>query len=692
MVELTVSDAAPSLAAGSKAVDLVVHGEVAKGVNCLSTANGDSSADSSDSDTVNGESKADGTVEVEKGSVSTVKSIYRSAQDEDGEWTWVDEYPKDVKEAAENEETEKFALIVRSQKSKDSRKKLEAHSIVIQSPWLKGALSEILDDYPGVTCELHRLVFDAPFAPFIHRWASFLKFMKRADLDQTTQEHLRLLFDILKYEIGDKIKDFEDYVLNGVITFESLWMIFQPGGVIVAAHKGPLSAFELINSEYVKLQCGVFLRLDCDCVEWDGENFGRYTEEIFLPTFSGTKKIVNLKAMPLPFFEGKERLEASLVDRGKKFEQLAGHHYKAYDGQAITWDDRGNEKTIQLSGRIIVDTGSFNRFSPYECRYINNFNEKDVEKLSKHNASNGNDDGPKDDGIDGESADEPKRVKLTPYHQMLCRSRVRGYSLKTKKWLDFFVPLVSDIKWNNNAFDSLVLPDDQKDMVLAFSESQVLNRAAFDDVIAGKGRGIIMLLSGSPGVGKTLTAEAVAEHMRCPLHSITSGDLGSAPWQVEQALTRALELVSRWNAVLLIDECDVFLEARSEHDLERNQMVSIFLRVLEYYEGILFMTTNRVDNIDAAFESRIHVSIPYPDLNDSSRRHIWANFIKTAAHESDLSDRDLDELSLVQLNGRQIKNVLKTAQLLAMRKKRHLNRAFVETVLTIQGRRPNMQK
>jgi SpoVK/Ycf46/Vps4 family AAA+-type ATPase len=94
-----------------------------------------------------------------------------------------------------------------------------------------------------------------------------------------------------------------------------------------------------------------------------------------------------------------------------------------------------------------------------------------------------------------------------------------------------------------------------------------------------------MLLSGKPGVGKTLTAEAVAEHMHCPLHSITSGDLGSAPHEVEQSLTSALDLVSRWNAVLLIDECDVFLEARAAHDIERNRLVSIFLRTLEYFEG-----------------------------------------------------------------------------------------------------------
>lgn len=122
--------------------------------------------------------------------------------------------------------------------------------------------------------------------------------------------------------------------------------------------------------------------------------------------------------------------------------------------------------------------------------------------------------------------------------------------------------------------------------------------------------------------------------------------------ELEETLSQTLELVARWNAVLLIDECDVFLEARAKHDLDRNQTVSIFLRTLEYYEGLMFMTTNRADNIDAAFQSRIHVSLHYPDLSDVSRRHIWANFLEGSEHANDITEQDLDELCTVQLNGR----------------------------------------
>lgn len=72
----------------------------------------------------------------------------------------------------------------------------------------------------------------------------------------------------------------------------------------------------------------------------------------------------------------------------------------------------------------------------------------------------------------------------------------------------------------------------------------------------------------------------------------------------------------------------MFLEERSLHELERNKLVSIFLRVLEYYEGIMFLTTNRVQTFDAAFQSRIHISLEYKELDTKSRRKVWDNFLK----------------------------------------------------------------
>jgi SpoVK/Ycf46/Vps4 family AAA+-type ATPase len=268
--------------------------------------------------------------------------------------------------------------------------------------------------------------------------------------------------------------------------------------------------------------------------------------------------------------------------------------------------------------------------------------------------------------------------------------RVHGYSFKKKQWLLFYIDRITDITFDSNAFGSLVLPEDQKELILSFAESQTKNNTSFDDLISGKGRGHITLLSGPPGVGKTLTAESVSEHMHAPLFMMSSGDFGTNPSEIEDKLSKILEMVAKWNAVLLIDECDVFLEARSDNDLERNKLVSIFLRILEYYEGLLFLTTNRVDNIDLAFQSRIHISIAYPDLSVASRRHIWDGFLKRLKVRQDWSEIDLDELATVKLNGRQIKNVLKSATLLSARKNDTLRRKYVDVVLAVERRRPGI--
>jgi hypothetical protein len=281
---------------------------------------------------INSETSEKGEVPI--GSLSTVKNIYKSpihksADPEDLNWSWVDKYPEDIKKAAENEESEGFAVVRRNVMSNDSRKNLEAHSIIVQSPWLKEALAEILADYPGVACDLQRLVFMAPFEPFVHRWAEFLKYMQRAELDATTKEHLAILHDILSYEIGDNIKAFEDYVLNGVISFQHLWMIFQPGCIVLSTHGGPMSAFELYETEYMEINHCNVLRLRCDCVDYGGNAFGRHQENINIPEFLGTKWITGLNAFPFEFYEDKHAVQKSLIERGQKFENLAGYHYMA---------------------------------------------------------------------------------------------------------------------------------------------------------------------------------------------------------------------------------------------------------------------------------------------------------------------------------------------------------------------------
>ena len=118
-----------------------------------------------------------------------------------------------------------------------------------------------------------------------------------------------------------------------------------------------------------------------------------------------------------------------------------------------------------------------------------------------------------------------------------------------------------------------------------------------------------MLLHGPPGVGKTPTAECIAAHVNKPLYPLTSGDLPVFPDELEEQLQGHFALAERWGCILLLGEADVFLQRRRLNELNINAMVSVFLRQLEYYKGTLFLTTNRVGDMNPAFKSRIHVSL-----------------------------------------------------------------------------------
>lgn len=173
--------------------------------------------------------------------------------------------------------------------------------------------------------------------------------------------------------------------------------------------------------------------------------------------------------------------------------------------------------------------------------------------------------------------------------------------------------------------------------------------------------------------------------MQKPMYSMSAGELGNNADEVEKNLRRVLELSTRWSAVLLLDECDVFLERRSSSSLKGNKLVSIFLRLLEYYQGVMFLTTNRVSSFDPAFESRIHLIINYPKLDSTSRLHIWNTFAKPGSKGCGLSEDQVKQFARVELNGRQIKNVIKTARLLAVSEESELGPNHVNTVLAIKG-------
>lgn len=208
-----------------------------------------------------------------------------------------------------------------------------------------------------------------------------------------------------------------------------------------------------------------------------------------------------------------------------------------------------------------------------------------------------------------------------------------------------------------------------------------------------------MLLHGGPGTGKTLTAESVAEIARKPLYPVTCGDIGTEPERVEEYLESVLHIGKTWGCVVLLDEADVFLEERSLDNIQRNALVSVFLRTLGYYDGILVLTSNRVGRFDEAFKSRIQLAIRYPPLDKYKRMEIWKNFFrrleKFEGEDVDIADlKDhVPDLAEKKLNGREIRNAITTARQFAKWKRQQngsrncqLDYAMMREIVEISGR------
>jgi len=204
----------------------------------------------------------------------------------------------------------------------------------------------------------------------------------------------------------------------------------------------------------------------------------------------------------------------------------------------------------------------------------------------------------------------------------------------------------------------------------------------FSDFISEKGKGCIFLLHGKPGTGKTLTAESIAEMLKTPLYSISVGELGMDIEALEKKLKEILEVSSSWNAVILLDEADVFLEKRTENDIVRNAMIGVFLRILEYHQGVMFLTTNRVRCFDSAVFSRVSVAVKYDDLEESAREQVWKNMLAAAGLDSNDVEKG-GELGHWRLNGREIRNVLRLARTLAITENVPMNKAHLERTMKL---------
>lgn len=269
----------------------------------------------------------------------------------------------------------------------------------------------------------------------------------------------------------------------------------------------------------------------------------------------------------------------------------------------------------------------------------------------KGHGSDGEDED-RDDDEDTINADDVPMPEVPLHPTLVC------FDLKRHLRLRIDVGQLEEYQYDPKLSDKLILPTDQRALV----EMLLAHKGKFQDIVSGKSGGSIILCAGIPGTGKTLTAEVYAEAMARPLFSVQASQLGTDPDDLEQELLRVFARAARWNAILLLDEADVYVHKRG-NDLIQNAIVGVFLRVLEYYKGVLFLTTNRADLVDDAISSRCIARIDYkvPPVEDQKR--IWHVLAETAGVKIEQEVIERIATRFTNLTGRDVKNLLKLAQL-----------------------------
>ena len=237
--------------------------------------------------------------------------------------------------------------------------------------------------------------------------------------------------------------------------------------------------------------------------------------------------------------------------------------------------------------------------------------------------------------------------------------RAFGFHLRLHEPLKFLATNATPFEYVDIT-DKLVLPGDQEELVTALVHE--LHTIRPSDFVEGKSTGTPVLCKGAPGLGKTTLAEVTARRVKRPLYKIKAGallsDTANRVKNVEQGLRNFLLRSERMKLIPLIDECDVMVATRQTSNLDQAAIVTAFLTSLEYFNGLLFMTTNRQD-IDDAVESRAAAIIVFESPDEKGRLRMWE--IQDEAQSAGLDKKTMTALSKLPCSGRDITRLLSLA-------------------------------
>ncbi|KAK5048502.1 hypothetical protein LTR84_005592 [Exophiala bonariae] len=469
--------------------------------------------------------------------------------------------------------------------------------------------------------------------------------------------------------------------------------------------------------------CFSDLSLQCYYIEYTGTEWQPVLDHIVLKPYDGTMEITDLEVYPIHYRPQMKDPYLDLHDRGKRYVNLTRLSHLRYEGSTA------GDNSEEISSPVIIDMKTSSTEQDHErLPSRNRLSRADLAdemgrtpgyEVSGHSCSLGCCPGGKCEYLTQQGVllneyldhlskvleeldNNTKSIRANPdsYLDVLSQNDLHhllpgvvvGYSLRNRRWVALRLDLLQEIHYNalDGGWTTLSCLAIIKGWCEQWSKNlRTKTRVPIED--KGKGSKLILCVVKAKVASYCSMAYlelekqaqlCVAAYTRRPLLPITCGDIGYTPADVERFLDNIFTLAHKWGCVLLLDEADVFLAKRLKHDVKHNGLVSVFLRVLEYYSGILFLTTNRVGTIDDAFRSRIHLTLFYPQLNRPQTIQVWESNIRRVEeynkyrkeHHLPIMKYDKEELldfagrrfdAELRWNGRQIRNAFQTAIALA---------------------------
>jgi hypothetical protein len=468
------------------------------------------------------------------------------------------------------------------------------------------------------------------------------------------------------------------------------------------------------------------LQLKVYAIDYDGEKYVCQPRTLKISVYDGEQEISSLSAFPLRYAENAEQIQRQSRTLGEKFVKYQ-KGLLTHSGWGLVLEGRDDKLPPRyITSDVVIDTmeavkthsdcmerWEFPKYIPLEhnMESYSYWNWKVRDGILE---DSGTAEGPQvwlneytrkrkieyctkeDSFLSNWYLHRETRYELQDKDFELLPRRVFAYVLQERRFLAIDIRNVQPVGDDEMNTPGLIMDPNHESMLRGLVNSHFRRKElrekdglfrVHQDIIANKGQGLIILLYGVPGVGKTSTAERIAHIWKKPLFPITCGSLGTKAVELEKNLKEVFRLAQKWDCILLLDEADVFLSERTPTALERNALVSVFLRELEYYDGILFLTTNLPGSIDEAFRSRIHISLYYPHLNEKTALAIWKvniNRLKDVETKHAMLNNDrpltIDERGIRKFakhhfrtnedgkgrwNGRQIRNAFLIASALA---------------------------